>query len=386
MKKIFKNIYICSSYNGCALNSCLLTKIYNFLIANGYKIVKKSNDSDLIIIGTCANDNFKEKEAINFINGYVKKYSNRKKIIVTGCLPKINPVFFDKKNELIPVGVKQIAEFNRIFGAKKPIEKFKIATLNKDFCVDEDYADNSYYEYYSPLKYYVEISQGCLNNCSYCAIKKAKENLQSKTIDSVIEEFKKGIKLGFKKFVLLGDECGGYGTDIKTDFSELLYRISKLKANFEISIHNLEPSRLINLRPFLKNILPKIKLTSVTLPLQSGSPRILKLMNRHYNPQKVIKLVKDIKNIIKTEFITHFIYCFPSESRKEFMVSINLAKVFDKTIFFLYTKKKGTLASNFKKEISRNEKKYRTEYIKKFIRKNPKKYYLGTEKIPSYLN
>ena len=373
-----KKVCICSSFNGCSLNSYLLTRVYDFLIANGISVSADPDECDAVIIGTCANLNADEKKAVDFISGQIKKYRGRKKIIITGCLPDINPAYFKENPSLIGIGAKQLDKFDAIFGARKRIKDFSSNSLNERFCLDELVADNSYFQYYAPSRYYVEISRGCLNNCSYCAIKKAKGVLKSKPLNSVIGEFRKGIKLGFRKFVLLADECGGYGWDCGSSFAQLLLRLSKLKDGLEISVSNLEPAQLVKMYPSLKGVLPKIKITDLLLPLQSGNSRILKLMNRRYRVSEVIEIVQDIKAVApKTDIQTHLIYCFPSETRKEFLDSVKMAGYFDGAAFFLYSPRSGTRAAGLKQGISRKEIIYRTAYLKKLIARDPKKYCFG---------
>jgi len=376
-----KKVYICSSFYGCILNSSLLTRIQNFLIGNGIEISDDPDKSEAIIIGTCANVSTDEKKAIKFIREYIKKYSKTKKIIVTGCLPDINPDFFKGKTELISAGVRKIKDLDNLFGTHRSISTFKSNTLYKKFCLDISESEHGYYKYFSSSKYYIKITEGCLNSCSYCVIKKAKGTLRSKPLDSVLEEFQKGLRSGYNKFELLGDDCGGYGQDLGSSFAELLKRISLLKGDFEILITNFAPGKLIDLYPSIKKILPKLRVSYINLPLQSGNSRILKLMNRKYSLHSVIKIVKDIKKISPhTEMNTHFIYCFPSETSKEFMDSVKMADFFDSVVFFLYSKRKGTRAADMQGEISIKEKDHRTAYLKNLIIKDPQKYYFGNIK------
>ncbi|MDD4907546.1 MAG: radical SAM protein [Candidatus Omnitrophica bacterium] len=378
----YKKVHICSSFNGCAVNSYLMSRIYDFLLGNGISLSGTPDDCDAVILGTCANVRMDEIKAMAAVKGYLKQCRGRKPLIVTGCLPDINPDFFKDKPGVITVGAKAIDELDRIFKARHPIKDFRPNNLQEKFCLDDTVTDSSYYQYYSPAKYYIEISRGCLNHCSYCAIKKAKGKLKSKPVELVIAEFRKGLSLGFKQFVLLGDECGGYGPDIGTDFSGLLKKISRLKGDFEIIISNLEPSRLIDMRGSLKDILPRLRISYINLPLQSGNDRILKLMNRNYRAQEAAKIVREIKKLSPgTRFETNFIYGFPSETRKEFLDSLKVSGLFDTVSFFIYSKRKGTLAAKLKGRISREEINYRTGLIKKLINKDGSRYYFADARL-----
>ena len=130
MKKIYEKAYLCTSFAGCALNSYMLTRIRNFLHENSIEIVNSPEKSDLIIISTCANLNEDEEQALEFVKTYIEKYGNKKKIILCGCLPKINP-FFSKERGVISIGPKEIDKFDEIIKPKKKIGKFTANILNK---------------------------------------------------------------------------------------------------------------------------------------------------------------------------------------------------------------------------------------------------------------
>jgi MiaB/RimO family radical SAM methylthiotransferase len=355
-----------------------MSRIYDFLLGNGISLSEAPDECDVVILGTCANVGMDEKRAMAAVEGYLKRYGGSKPLIVTGCLPDINPDFFKGKSGVIAVGAKGIDELDRIFKARRPIRDFRPNNLQEKFCLDDTVSDSSYYQYYSPAKYYIEISRGCLNNCSYCAIKKAKGKLKSKPLELVIAEFRKGVSLGFKQFVLLGDECGGYGLDIGTDFAGLLGKISRIKGDFEIMVSNLEPSRLISVYSSLRDILPRLKISYINLPFQSGNDRILKLMNRNYHAQEAVKIVRDLKKLSPlTRIETNFIYGFPSETRKEFLDSLKISGLFDTVSFFIYSERKGTAAGKLKGKISREEIERRTGLIKKLIDKDGSRYYFA---------
>ena len=116
--------------------------------------------------------------------------------------------------------------------------------------------------------YYLQICQGCVNNCSYCAIKKAKGYVTSKPIDRVVREVFQGLDKGYKQFMLLGDDCGSYGIDIGTDFADLLNSIG----NFDIrlNINYIEPK---GFQKICKKIGEKVfeHVDFMNIPLQSTS-------------------------------------------------------------------------------------------------------------------
>lgn len=335
---------------------------------NGAKILDKPFAADIIIINTCGFDKEREKTALDIIQKYMKRYYNKKEIIITGCLPKINESL-NKIKGITTIGPREIEEFNKIFKSKQPIQQIKANRLNQKFCSNT---------LSFPKDYHIQISQGCINNCSYCAIKKAKGYIQSKPIKKIIKEFKKGFKLGFKRFVLLADDCGSYGVDINTDFAELLNKLHKAtKKEFKLNLCYFEPSRLVKLYPKINKDVIKERLYFISIPLQSTSQRIIKLMNRNYNVKSVLKIVKEIKSLNPKIYLDSYtLYGFPSETREEFLDTFRLKDYFDKIIYLYYSDRENIKSSKLKNKITRNEIMYRTRLILQKSKKD-KRFLLG---------
>ncbi|MBT3407163.1 radical SAM protein, partial [Candidatus Woesearchaeota archaeon] len=355
-----KNIFLFSTFGLCENNSYLATRLLNYFKINNFKIVKKSNLSDVIVVCTCAFDNDRENNTKRMINRYIKHYLGKKLIVIVGCLPKIAPEF-GNDDGIIKVGVDELHLLNEIFNSKILIENVKGNELNPGL---------SSFEYGFNKDYYVQISQGCVNNCSYCAIKKAKGNVKSKPINNIILEIKEGIKLGYKRFVLLADDCGSYGLDIGINFADLLNNIVVLHDAIKFNIHYIYPAQLINLFDKIdKKVWDQIYFLNA--PIQSTSKKLIKLMNRNYNITIFLNLIKKIKKLspdIRLE--THILYCFPGETRENFLETLKLDKFFDLIIYFYYTDKKYTKSINFKNKICKSELMYRTNIICELIKIN----------------
>ncbi|MBN1897273.1 MAG: radical SAM protein [Spirochaetes bacterium] len=370
---IIKKVHICSSFDGCELNSFMLTKIKQYIDGNGFVLVSHPQDSDLIIIGTCVSTAFHRENAIQFISDCKKRYGQGRKIIVSGCLAK---VVNREEKSITYIGPKELEKFDEILGCENSISKFEGNLMAGEFCANARR---------NPKEYFIEISLGCVNACSYCLIKKAKGYVKSKPVGKIISEFKDGLNRGFARFILLADDCGSYGADIGKDFCDLLREIARLKKHreeFEIVINYFEPSRLIKLYPKLKPIINHLNIQFICIPVQSGDDRILKLMNRNYKIMKVIKIVKDIKKISPTTKLhTHFIPCFPTETRDEFFNSIDKAKFFDSVSFSFFVDFEGVPSSKLTR-VGSKEYKYRMFYVMDLVSKNQKAYGLGTVRTP----
>ena len=356
-----KKVFYCSSIRKCELNSYLGSLIHTFLKKNGYSLITKSSQSDYIIINTCGVDQTREDMALSLIQYYCNKYLVKKQLIICGCLPEINPSLNqseDIRKKLILIGPKELYRFNEIFTPQISIEKVANNLIDKKLCNKNGFKEDGYY---------ILISQGCMSNCAYCSIKKAKGDVTSKPLLQVLKEFKAGLKLGFKYFILLGDDCGSYGMDIGIDLAELLNAIGQIKGDYQISIHYFEPHRLEILFPKIKRDIFR-KIYALNIPIQSMNQRIIKLMNRKYNLESILFIAKKIKEVSPSIILkTHIIYCYPTETKKEFLNNINHPGLeeYSQVHYYCFSLRKGTSAAKLKYGISRGERKSKIETIKK---------------------
>ncbi|MFH1551869.1 MAG: radical SAM protein [bacterium] len=361
---MFKKVFYCSSVSKCKLSSHLGNLVCNFLRENDFILTENPFLADAIVINTCGFDYQREETAIDLINNYTKKYLGKKKIIVCGCLPKINPFLGQTKSVLKKIsliGPREMDKFNQIFKHRIPIEK-----------VVDNKIDRKFLYKFREDNYSILISQGCINNCAYCSIKRAKGDIQSKSLNKVIKEFKSGLESGFKLFTLLGDECGSYGLDIETNFAQLLNKINKIRGDFKITIYYFEPSRL---EALFSEIDPSIfkRIHSICIPVQSMNQRIVDLMNRHYQLKNIFKIIKQIKKISpSTSLRTHIIYAYPTETEKEFLNNIYSPNLdyFNEIMLYCYSDKKGTFAATMSGKIKSMEMEKRIKMVWQRVKKD----------------
>lgn len=346
-----QKVFFFTTFKLCDNNGYLSTQIYNFFVQNGNEMVNMPELADFIVISTCAFDQERENMSFSIVDDYIQKFVGKKGMIICGCLPKINPDLFDS-SQVILIGPKELNRFNEIFKPAVRIENISGSMLNGNFI-------NEHYGFLDA--YYLQICQGCVNNCSYCAIKKAKDEVTSKTVDTIISELKEGMRMGFKRFVLLADDCGSYGLDLGIDFAKLLNQLNDF--DIRMNINYIEPKEFQLLYPkFEQGALEKIDFMDI--PLQSTSKRILRLMNRHYEVADILKIAKEIKRRLPHIYLeTQIIYGFPSETREEFRDTFRLTEFFDTVIYFYYTDRKNVKSSFLPGKLTSSEVIYRTEEI-----------------------
>ena len=335
-------VFVGDVQRSCTGSSYYTTQIFNFLRMNGVEVVKDGRDADYIIIVTCGGNTDNEDLSLKIINDYICKYQYQKNIIVTGCLPRINPSALDVPG-LTVIPFWEVEELNRMFGKRIKIQDVKANKLNKNIAVRD------------PEEYHVRICQGCVNSCSFCVIKKAKGHVRSEPISKIIDEIKEGVALGYKKIVLLADDCGSYGLDIGTDFTTLLNEIESLGEDIKLTIYYIYPQKIVEL---FEGTNEKIwsKVSFVLVPLQSTSDRILKLMNRDYNVDDILDTLEKIKRINPDIYlVTHIIVGFPQETDEEALPKKRMEEIFDEIVLHRYSDREGTRAYSFDCKLSEED-------------------------------
>ncbi|MBI5588985.1 MAG: radical SAM protein [Deltaproteobacteria bacterium] len=346
-----EKIFITTTFKLCDNNGYLGTQLSNFFIQNGFEPVERPEHADAIVISTCGFDQERENLSISVVDGYICKFANEKKIIICGCLPQINPDLFDRSKVTL-IGPKELYRFNDIFNPAIKIEDISGSRLNEKFITRE---------YGFIGTYYLQICQGCQNNCSYCAIKKAKGRVKSKPVEKVIRDLEEGIKLGFRRVMLLADDCGSYGIDLGLNLSDLLNPLKEY--DIGILINYIEPSAFQRLYPQIDaKILEKIEFMNI--PVQATSGRIINLMSRDYDVDEIMTIAKDIKDRFPHIYLeTHVIYGFPGETGEDFRDTFRLSECFDGVIYFYYTDRIGTRSSLLPDKVSSSEVIFRTKEI-----------------------
>lgn len=346
-----QKIFFTTTFMLCDNNGYMSTRINTFFKNNGYELVTAAEQADWIVISTCGFDQGREDEATAITTHYMERFSGAQRIIICGCLPKINPELF-REASVTTIGPKELYKFNDLFLPRIPIDDVTGGNLDERF-ISKDYGLLDCY--------YLQICQGCVNTCSYCGIKKAKGYVTSVPPEKLLREVEEAVQSGFGRIMLVADDCGSYGVDLGVHFGDLLRQISHF--GLPLSINYIHPAEFQQL--YLEcgsSIFEHIEF--INIPLQSTSKRILELMNRPYDPAEVMRTVKEIRaEFPRTFFETHMIYGFPTETREEFQDTFGAVEAFDSVIYFYYTDRKNVQASLLQPRISDSEMIYRTKQI-----------------------
>lgn len=219
------------------------------------------------------------------------------------------------------------------------------------------------------VKAWVSIMHGCNNFCSYCIVPYVRGRERSRKPEAIINEITELIANGARDVTLLGQNVNSYGKDLdeKIDFAELLERINAIPGEFKIRFMTSHPKdatqRLFETMAKCEKIAHHIH-----LPFQSGSNRILKLMNRGYTREKYTELIKSARTLMPDiSFTSDVIVGFPGETDEDFEETISLVREigFDALFTFIYSKRKGTPAAEMDDPTTREEKGVRFDRLLK---------------------
>lgn len=358
---------ICSL--GCKVNIYESELVTNILKNNNYTVVDFEDKADIYIINTCSVTNESDKKSRKMINR-AKKNNPAAIIIVMGCYSQVNAEDIDVDIVLGNKDKSKIVEIIEEYIKTKQKKKI-IYDLTK---VDFEKMEITNFD--SHTRAFVKIQDGCNAFCSYCIIPYVRGRVRSKAPEDVINEVITLVEKGYKEIVLTGIHTGRYGIDINTSLEELLNRLVKIPNIYRIRLSSIEINEIT---PGIKKLLKENRVMAkhLHIPLQSGSNKILKLMNRRYNKEEFLSMVEDLKTIEDISLTTDLIVGFPKETEEEFNETIDtLNKIgFTKIHTFPYSKRKGTPAASMEGQVSPEVKKDRVHTILKLSNKYEYNYY-----------
>lgn len=347
---------------GCQQNVSDSEKIKGILNLAGYDVSDILEDCDLILYNTCAvRENAEDKVFGNI--GYLKhiKDGNPNLIIaLCGCMmeqdhvvekvknsyPYVDLVFGTNSIHLIPQFLYKI-----INDRKRVFEKSNIDNLLPEG-IPSKREDNS--------KAWVPIMYGCDNFCTYCVVPYVRGRERSRNSKNIINEVTNLVSQGCEEITLLGQNVNSYGKGLeeRINFPELLRMINNIPGEFKIKFMTSHPKDCS--KELIDTIAECSKIShNLHLPVQSGSNRILNLMNRKYTVQEYMDLIDYAKSKIKDLILsTDIIVGFPGETYEDFLETLELLRYikFNFLFNFIYSKRSGTVAAQMPDPISESEK------------------------------
>lgn len=363
---------------GCQLNVHESEKLAGTLEKMGYTETQNQEDADVIIFNTCAIRDGAEKRAIGNIGSLKKtKKQNKEKIIaVCGCMTqqKQNAEYIYKTFPFVDIifGTNNLSEFQKFLEEKQKTGKRQMR-ISEDFNILGEKCEMFRT---SGENAWVNIMQGCNNFCTYCIVPYVRGRERSRPLEDILDEIKDIIKTKkYKKITLLGQNVNSYGNDLKTiNFASLLKEICKLEGDFKLTFMTSHPKDLseevIDIIATENKILKEIH-----LPIQSGSNKILKAMNRKYTCEQYQHIVDIIHSKIpNVRLTTDIIVGFPGETEEDFNATCEVVKKnsYAGVFAFMYSKRSGTPAASMPNQVDEETKNRRVNEILKLAKEYKK--------------
>lgn len=368
---------------GCQMNVHESEKLAGMLMSLGYTETDKMENADLIVFNTCCiRDGCEQKVFGNLGNlKKLKKQNPRLITAICGCLTQAEGRKDIIKNKFpyvnIVFGTHNLNEFkNYIIRYNKSHENiYEVWDSEKEINEDVDMFRTS------NNNAWVNIMYGCNNFCSYCIVPYVRGRERSRMPEEIVSEVKGLIADGYKYITLLGQNVNSYGNDLNDEnitFANLLKQLAELDGEFKIRFMTSHPKDLTD--EVINVIATHDKLAKyIHLPVQSGSDRILKLMNRKYTIERYLSLITKIRENMPTCYIsTDIIVGFPGETEEDFMQTYNLIKNvrYDGVFAFMFSPRTGTVAEKMENQIElgvKNERVNRLLKLSKAITKEKTK-------------
>jgi tRNA-2-methylthio-N6-dimethylallyladenosine synthase len=354
---------------GCQMNDHDSEVITGILLSLGYQRTEAVEDADLILYNTCCVRENPERKVYGHISAFRRlKEENPELIIgICGCMPQ-------QKEERQQI-LKKLPHVDLVFGThnihrlpelldraasgERVVEVWDEAQYEEG----EDFRDSLPVQRSDGLKAFVNIIYGCTNFCTYCIVPYTRGKEHSRTPEKIKEEVLGLAAEGYKEVTLLGQNVNAYGKDLResASFSSLLADLNGIDGLARIRFTTSHPRDMgLDLIEALAS-LDKV-CEHLHLPVQSGSTRLLKRMNRGYTREYYLDLVEKVRKAVPgISITTDLIVGFPGETEEDFQDTLDLVREvgFDSAFTFIYSPREGTPAARWPEQIPEEIKKER---------------------------
>jgi MiaB/RimO family radical SAM methylthiotransferase len=361
--------------NGCDRRLLESSKLSQYFKENKCEVINSPAEADYIFVNTCAMSKGAEDTSFNLIKQF-EKYKGE--VIVHGCLPAIAPTRFNENFQGTFFHSKSIEDIDKHFtdfetkftDVQDPVGLAQDQSFLSKFFNKFEISWNFFVILYVALKFklknkkaplhprlreglYFQISRGCSEACTYCAIPKAVGSIKSKPLEQCLVEYKQKLEEGHRRFIFTADNIGLYGLDLKTNFADLLNRMGEIDSAYEgvkWLILELHPRWAIKYKEEILKHIKSGKIEELCVPIQSGSDRLLQLMKRHNHFHDTLNVLETFREASPSlKFNTDVLIGYPTETEDDFMDTIKLITrgKFDRVQFFGYADRENTPANDF---------------------------------------
>ena len=354
---------------GCQQNEADSERIRGILCESGYTITDTAEGADVVVMNTCAIREHAEQRVFGNLGAltHTKRRHPGQKIFLCGCMAGQEHVVQRIKNSYPHVdgvfSTHHLWQFPQIL--------YSVLTKGKrTFFVEDEpgsIAEGLPQHREHTLKAWVSIMYGCNNFCTYCIVPYVRGRERSRKAEDILAECRQLIESGTKEITLLGQNVNSYGKDLDSgiDFSDLLKMIAQIPGDFLIRFMTSHPRDAGKKLFDTMASTPKIA-KQLHLPFQSGSSRVLKAMNRHYDREQYLELVRYARSVMPELVLTSdVIVGFPGETAEEFEETISLIEEvrYDSLFTFIFSPRAGTPAASMDDPTPKEEKNRRFDRL-----------------------
>ena len=357
---------------GCQMNVYDSARMRDTLAVQGFKETDEAGQADIILVNTC---HIREKASEKLFSELGRLARDKKKdalIVVAGCVVQANGVEILRRSKLIDIAVgpqnyhqlpELIARYNRKKGR----------VIQADFPAESkfDFLPNPKT---SAASAFLAVQEGCDHFCSYCVVPYTRGCEYSRPLKDIVVEAKALVKAGAKEIMLLGQNVNGWHGDKGKDLGDVIREIAKIRGLKRIRYTTSYPSEmtqnLINAHKDTPKLMPYIH-----LPIQSGSDKVLKAMNRQYTVKEYEKIVAKFRKVRPDIAVSSdFIVGFPGETEEDFEETMKLVERvgYASSYSFKFSARPGTPASLMKNQIPEDVKTKRLMKLQALLLKQQK--------------
>ena len=353
-------LYACIKTFGCQMNARDSEKILGILRNIGY-LETESEEADLVLYNTCTVRENANQKLYGHL-GQAKRYKQKNPEMLTmlcGCMmqeaEEVEKMQKSFRNVDVIFGTHNIFKLAELMAAKvldeQAPQKMIIDVWEDTTQIVEELPNERKY----PFKSGVNIMFGCNNFCSYCIVPYVRGRERSREPEDIVAEITCMVQDGVVEVMLLGQNVNSYGKNLRhpISFAQLLQRIEQIEGLERIRFMTSHPKDLSDeLIDVMKN---SCKIChQLHLPLQSGSSRILNIMNRHYSKEGYLELVEKIRRAVPDiSLTTDIIVGFPGETEEDFAETMDVVEQvqYDSAFTFIYSKRSGTPAASMENQV-----------------------------------
>ena len=354
---------------GCQQNEADSERIRGLLGQCGYAMTDSAEGADVVVMNTCAIREHAEQRVFGNLGAltHTKKRHPRQKIFLCGCMAGQNHVV-ERIKKSYP-HVDGVFSTHHLWQFPELLERVLFAGKRTYFVEDEagSIAEGLPQLRDNGLKAWVSIMYGCNNFCTYCIVPYVRGRERSRKSADILKECRELIQAGVKEITLLGQNVNSYGKDLDEglDFSDLMAKIAEIDGDFLIRFMTSHPRDAGKKLFDTMSNTPKIA-KQLHLPFQSGSSRVLKAMNRHYDREQYLALIDYAKSVMPDLVLTSdVIVGFPGETKEEFEETLSLIQQvrYDALFTFIFSPRAGTPAASMEDVTAKEEKNRRFDQL-----------------------